>query len=162
MDKHQLQWEMWAISISSMRGWITILGFWLHVCPILTSCCSLNNGLTSITMRNMGHFNFKHERMTENRNVDYFNFKHERLNKNSLIIALFLLFCSLSNGWISIAIRNVDHLNFMHKRLKENKNVDSFNFKHERLNKNYLIIAWFLSYLDLFFHLLEMDAYHLQ
>ena len=66
--------EIWAISISSMRGWITILGFWLHVCPILTSCCSLNNGLTSIIMRNMGHFNFE----------------HERLNKNYLILALCL------------------------------------------------------------------------
>ena len=82
--------EIWAFSISSMRGKITILWFWLHVCLILTSCCSLNNGLTSITMRNVGHFNFKHERMTENRNVDYFNFKHETLNKNILSIALCL------------------------------------------------------------------------
>ena len=128
--------EIWAISISSMRGWITILGFWLHVCLILTSCCSLNNGLTSITNRNVDHFNFKHERMTKNRNVDYLDFKHERLNENSLIILYVCLiltsFYSLSNGLTSITSRNVDH----------------FNIKHERLNKNYLILALCLSYLD--------------
>ena len=125
--------EIWAISISSMRGWIIILGFWLHVCLILTSCCSLNNGLTSITMRNVGHFNFKHERMTENRNVDYFNFKHERLNKKFFDYTLrlsYLDFFLFFKQWINIG------------------NVDHFNNKHERLNKNYLILALCLSYLD--------------
>ena len=94
--------EMWTILISSMRGWIEIVWLWLVVCLILPFCCSLSNGLTSITMRNVDHFNFKHGRMTEKRNVDSLNFKHKRLNKNSLIILYVCLIlpscCSLSNG----------------------------------------------------------------